>query len=48
MKWIPSTFTREDYTMVGDYADKSSLSGTEGSHYAALVLFQDASKNRPH
>lgn len=48
---IPSTFTREDYTMAGmdnsDYADKSSLSGTEGSHYAALVLFQDATVNRP-
>ena len=30
-----------------DYADKSSLSGTKGSHYAALVLFQDATVNRP-
>ena len=30
-----------------DYADKSSISGTEGSHYAALVLFQDATVNRP-
>ncbi len=48
---IPSTFTREDYTMAGmdnsDYADKSSLSGTESSHYAALVLFQDATVNKP-
>ena len=48
---IPSTFTRDDYTMAGmdnsDYADKSSLSGTEGSHYAALVLFQDATLNKP-
>ena len=24
-----------------DYANRSSLSGTEGCHYAALVLFQD-------
>ncbi len=30
-----------------DYADKSSLSGTESSHYAALVLFQDATVSRP-
>ena len=41
----------QDYTMAGmdnsDYADKSSLSGTEGSHYAALVLIQDATVNRP-
>ena len=48
---IPSTFTREDYTMAGmdnsDYADKLSLSGTQGSHYAALVLFQDVKINRP-
>ncbi|KAH3861172.1 hypothetical protein DPMN_024100 [Dreissena polymorpha] len=48
---IPSTFTKEDYIMAGmdnsDYADKSSISGTEGSHYAALVIFQDATVNRP-
>ena len=48
---IPNTFTIEDYIMVGldnsDYADKSSISGTEGSHYAALVVFQDATVNRP-
>ncbi|KAL8619946.1 hypothetical protein ACOMHN_015228 [Nucella lapillus] len=48
---IPSTFTREDYAMGGmdnsDYADKSSLSGTESSHYAALVLFQDATVSNP-
>ncbi len=30
-----------------DYADKSSLSGTESSHYAASVLFQDATINMP-
>ncbi|KAH3717696.1 hypothetical protein DPMN_060491 [Dreissena polymorpha] len=30
-----------------DYPDKSSISGTEGSHYAALVVFQDATVNRP-
>ena len=48
---MPSTFTRDDYVMGGmdnsDYADKSSLSGTHGSHYAASVLFQDATVNRP-
>ena len=48
---LPSTFTKGDYTMGGmdnsDYADKSSLFGTEGSHYAALVLFHDATVNRP-
>lgn len=48
---LPSTFNTSDYTMAGmdnsDYADKSSLSGTEGSHYAALVLFQDDTINRP-
>jgi len=27
-----------------DYADKSSLSGTEVSRYAVLVLLQDASE----
>ncbi|KAH3734225.1 hypothetical protein DPMN_040664 [Dreissena polymorpha] len=47
---IPSTFTKEDYIMAGmdnsDYSDKSSISGTEGSHYAALVVFQDATVNR--
>ena len=33
-----------------DYADKSSLSGTRGSHYVAtvsLILFQDATLNMP-
>ncbi|KAH3789794.1 hypothetical protein DPMN_167982 [Dreissena polymorpha] len=49
---IPSTFTKEDYIMAGmdnsDYADKSSISGTEGSNYAALVVFQDATVNRPN
>ncbi|KAH3786936.1 hypothetical protein DPMN_165054 [Dreissena polymorpha] len=48
---IPSTFTKEDYIMAGmdnsDYADKSPISGTEGLHYAALVVFQDATVNRP-
>lgn len=48
---LPCTFNTSDYTMAGmdnsDYADKSSLSGTEGSHYAALVLFQDDTINRP-
>ena len=48
---IPSTFTREDYTIAGmdnsDYADKSSLSATQRSHYAALVLLQEAVINRP-
>ncbi|KAH3840203.1 hypothetical protein DPMN_113648 [Dreissena polymorpha] len=48
---IPNTFTIEDYIMVGldnsDYADKSSISGTECSHYAALVVCQDATVNRP-
>ena len=42
---------KTDYVMGGmdnsDYADKSSLSGTEGSHYAAPVLFQDATINHP-
>ena len=51
---MPSTFSREDYTMAGmeysKYADKSSLFGTRGLHYAAtaaLVLFQDATLNMP-
>ena len=51
---MPSTFTREDYTMAGmdysDYADKSSLFGTRCSHYVAtvaLALFQDATLNMP-
>ncbi|KAH3809608.1 hypothetical protein DPMN_137982 [Dreissena polymorpha] len=48
---IPSTFTKEDYIISGmknsDYADKSSISGTEGPHYAALVVFQDATVNMP-
>ena len=52
---MPSTFARDDYTMAGmdylDYADKSSLSGTRGSHYyvatVALALFQDATLNMP-
>ncbi|KAH3891046.1 hypothetical protein DPMN_015137 [Dreissena polymorpha] len=30
-----------------DYADKSSISGTEGSQYAALVVFKDATVYRP-
>ncbi|KAH3755092.1 hypothetical protein DPMN_190245 [Dreissena polymorpha] len=30
-----------------DYADLSSIFGTEVSHYAALVAFQDASVNKP-
>ena len=49
---IPSTFTREDYTIAGmedsKYADESSLFGTRGLHYAAtaaLVLLQDATFN---
>ena len=42
---IPSSFTRDDYTIAG--LDKSPLSGTMGSHYVALVLFQDATLNRP-
>ena len=47
---MPSNFTRDDYTMAdmanSDYAGKSSLSETMGSHYAYLVLFQDATLNR--
>ena len=47
---IPITFTRDDYTMTdmdnSDCADKLSLSETIGSHYAALVLFPDATLNR--
>ena len=47
---IPSTFTRDNYTMAdmdnSDYADKSSLSGTMDSHYSALALFQDATLNK--
>ena len=42
-------FTRDDYTMAGidnsDYVDRSSLSDTDSSHYAALVLFQDSTVN---
>ncbi|KAH3897523.1 hypothetical protein DPMN_021711 [Dreissena polymorpha] len=30
-----------------DYADKSSIPGTEDSHYAALMVFQDATVNEP-
>ncbi|KAH3868330.1 hypothetical protein DPMN_031473 [Dreissena polymorpha] len=30
-----------------DYADKSSISGTEGPNYAALVVFQDVAANMP-
>ena len=30
-----------------DYADRSSLSGTESCHYAAMVLFQDATVTKP-
>ncbi|KAH3729208.1 hypothetical protein DPMN_055174 [Dreissena polymorpha] len=45
------TSTKEDYIMAGmdnsDYADKSSISGTEGLHYAALVVFQDDIVKRP-
>ena len=51
---MPSTFTRDDYTMAGmdfsDYADRSSLFGTRSSHYVAtvaLVLFQDTTLNMP-
>ncbi|KAH3823382.1 hypothetical protein DPMN_125181 [Dreissena polymorpha] len=47
---IPSTFIKQDYIMAGmdnwDYTDKSSISGTEGLHYAALVVFQVATVNR--
>ena len=45
---MPSTFTRDDYTMaVMDNSVYESLSGTMGSHYAALELFQDATLNKP-
>jgi len=40
---ISSKFTKTDFTMGGmdnlNYADTSSLSGTQGSNYAASVLF---------
>ena len=43
---IPSNLNRKDFTMGGtdnsNYHDRSSLSGTEGCNYAAMVLFQSA------
>ncbi|KAH3705182.1 hypothetical protein DPMN_080248 [Dreissena polymorpha] len=45
---ISSTFTKEDYSIDNsDFADKSSIYGTEGLNDAALVVFQDATVNRP-
>ena len=45
------SFNRADYTMAhmdnSSYADKSSLSDTVDSHNAALLLFQDATLNKP-
>ena len=41
---IPSNLNTEDFTMGGtdnsNYHDRSTLSGTEGCNYAAMVLFQ--------
>ena len=48
---IQSSFNRDDYTMAhmdhSSYADKSLLSDTVDSHDAALLLFQDATLNKP-
>lgn len=45
---IPSNLNKEDFTMAGtdnsNYRDHSSLSGTKGCDYAAMVLFQQMSQ----
>ena len=48
---LPTTFTEDDWIMGGmdnaDYNDRSSLSGKESQHYAAMVLFQDSTEKPP-
>lgn len=48
---IPSTFTKPDFAVGGtdssNYADRSSLLGSQKSNYAASVLFQDVTLTKP-
>ena len=42
---LPSHFTKDDYLMGG--MDNSDYTGKEDHHYAAMVVFQDATLSRP-